>query len=298
MRENTVTKAEQTKTDQTKTDNTKTEDIRAVTQSPLLQINDLSWSVANKAILKQLSFNINTGEVVGIIGPNGAGKTSLLRCILQYINNYQGKICFKNQDIKSLSRQFIAQHVAVVNQINDPVFKLSVSDVVRMGLLPYKSLFASETKDDTQTIAQALAKTGLTALKNEEFTHLSGGEQQRVLIARALVQKADLLILDEPTNHLDVYYQHQILQLVNSLKLTVLMTIHDLNLANDYCSRLILLDHGKIIADGDNDQVLQPTLLSDVFGLPCQQITDPITNTQKVYFMATTQQNKVIHEAN
>jgi len=265
----------------------------ASAKQPLLAVNDLSWSVNHKAILKKLSFNLNDGEIVGIIGPNGAGKTSLLRCILQYINNYQGEIRFKDQNIQSLNRRFIAQHVAVVNQINEPVFKLSVIDVVRMGLLPYKSLFANKSKEDKQTIAQALEKTGLTVLKNEEFTHLSGGEQQRALIARALVQKADLLILDEPTNHLDVFYQHQILQLIKSLNLTVLMTIHDLNLANDYCSRLILLDHGKIIADGSNEQVLQTQQLSDVFGLPCQHITDPITGSKKVYFKAVNHHKSV-----
>jgi len=258
----------------------------SATIQPLLSVNDLHWSVANKAILKQISFAIRSGEIVGIIGPNGAGKTSLLRCILQYITDYQGSIYFNTSNINTLSRQFIAQHIAVVNQINDPVFKLTVIDVIRMGLLPYKTFFASVTKEDTQTIAQALEKTGLTHLQHEEFTHLSGGEQQRALIARALVQKADLLILDEPTNHLDVYYQHQILQLVKSLNLTVLMTIHDLNLANEYCSRLMLLDQGKIIADGDNETVLQANQLTTVFGLPCQHLTEPTTGLKKVYFTA------------
>jgi len=270
---------------------------QAINNKALLNINQLNWSVNDKTILKDVSFSLNQGEIVGIIGPNGAGKTSLLRCILQYITNYQGEICFNDQNIQALTRQFIAQHIAVVNQINEPAFKLSVIDVVRMGLLPYKSLFASETKEDSQTIAQALEKTGLTQLKNEEFTHLSGGEQQRALIARALVQKADLLILDEPTNHLDVYYQHQILQLIKSLNLTVLMTIHDVNLAMDYCSRLLLLDHGKIIADGTSEQVLQTDLLTDVFGLPCQHITDVKTGVKKVYFQPNTIQNKANDEA-
>ena len=254
---------------------------------PLLSVHDLHWSVANKSILQQISFALTSGEIVGIIGPNGAGKTSLLRCILQYITDYQGNIHFNGNNINALDRQFIAQHIAVVNQINDPVFKLSVIDVIRMGLLPHKTFFARITKEDTQTINQALEKTGLTHLQNEEFTHLSGGEQQRALIARALVQRADLLILDEPTNHLDVYYQHQILQLVKSLNLTVLMTIHDLNLANEYCSRLMLLNKGKIVADGNNEEVLQANQLTSVFGLPCQHLTEPTTGIKKVYFNAT-----------
>lgn len=254
------------------------------TKQPLLSINDLSWATEDKNILNKLSFSLNRGEIVGIIGPNGAGKTSLLRCILQHINNYRGDIHFEGLNIKSCSRQYIAKHIAVVNQINDPVFKLCVTDVIRMGLLPYKTLFAKETQKDTLAIAQALEKTGLSKLKDEEFAHLSGGEQQRVLIARALVQKASFLILDEPTNHLDVFYQHQILQLVKSLNLTVLMTIHDVNLANDYCSRLLLLGQGNLIADGNCEAVLQPSLLSRVFGLPCQQFTDPNLGINKFYF--------------
>jgi len=253
---------------------------------PLLEIKDLSWSITNKNILSALNFSLNKGEILGIIGPNGAGKTSLLRCIIQHITNYQGTINFTDKNISTLSRQYIAQHIAVVNQINDPVFKLSVIDVVSMGLLPYKSLFGSVTKTDQKTITQALEKTKLNLLKNQQFTHLSGGEQQRTLIARALVQNADLLILDEPTNHLDVFYQHQILQLVKSLNLTVIMTTHDFNLAHDYCSRLLLLDKGKLIADGTASDVLKPSLLSQVFNLPCQQLHSIDGKINKIYFQA------------
>lgn len=255
----------------------------AIKNPSLLTVTDLSWSVNRKPILKKLSFTLQQG-VVGIIGPNGAGKTSLLRCILQHIKNYQGDIFFQDNNLKNVGRQFIAQHIAMVNQINDPVFKLCVIDIVRMGLLPYKPLFSVASSADKKTILDALAKTGLSELKHEEYSHLSGGEQQRTLIARAIVQKADLLILDEPTNHLDVYYQHQILQLVQSLGLTVLMTIHDLNLASDYCTQLILLDNGQIVANDSPNKVLDPTLLSTVFGISCQQLTDIKTGIKKVYF--------------
>jgi len=254
---------------------------------PLLEIKDLSWSIETKNILKKLNWSLYQGEILGIIGPNGAGKTSLLRCIIQHITNYQGTINFAGKNISTLSRQYIAQHIAVVNQVNEPVFKLCVIDVIRMGLLPYKALFSAETSADTLAINQALEKTDLTSLKNEEFTHLSGGEQQRTLIARALVQKTDVLILDEPTNHLDVYYQHQILQLVKSLNLTVIMTIHDLNLAHDYCSRLLLLDKGKLIADGAVNEVLEPSQLRGVFGLPCQPFISSDGKFTKIHFQAS-----------
>lgn len=264
----------------------------------LLTVKDLAWSIKQKdqpkKILSSLNFSLKQGEIVGIIGPNGAGKTSLLRCILQQVNHYQGEILFQEKNIKFFSKQYLAQHIAVVNQLNDPVFKLSVYDVVRMGLTPHKNLFTLDNKADKKSIDEALLKTDLQPLAQQSFQSLSGGEQQRALIARALVQKAQLLILDEPTNHLDVYYQHQILQLVTRLNLTVLMTIHDLNLASQYCPRLLLLDQGNLIVDGQVSHVLQPKLLSKVFGLPCQQLTDPYDHHTKIHFYpSNSQESKV-----
>ena len=122
----------------------------------------------------------------------------------------------------------------------------------------------------------ALEKVGLANELHSQYNHLSGGEQQRVLIARALVQKAVILILDEPTNHLDVYYQHQILTLVKNLNITVIMTVHDLNLAAQYCQRLVLLNKGEIVADDIADKVLNPIILTEVFQLPCQREQDPL----------------------
>jgi len=257
----------------------------------LLTVKQLSWSVKykgqSKSILAPLSFQIKEGEVVAIIGPNGAGKTSLLHCILQQIKNYQGEIFFQQKNIKHFSPQYLAQHIAVVSQHNEAVFQLSVYDVVRMGLIPHKSLFSLDNKADKRAINDALIKTDLQALAQQSFHSLSGGEQQRVLIARAIVQKAKLLILDEPTTHLDVYYQHQLLQLITQLKLTVLMTIHDLNLASQYCPRLLLVSRGELIADDKARVVLQPKLLSKVFGLPCEILPDPYDNIDKVQFYPT-----------
>jgi iron complex transport system ATP-binding protein len=254
----------------------------------LLTIQNLAWSVKQnnkqKNILLPLSLQLTAGEMVGIIGPNGAGKTSLIQCILQQITSYQGDIFFQNINIKHLSRQYLAQHIAVVSQRNESVFKLTVYDVVRMGLMPHKRLFSFDNKQDKHLINDALQKTDLTSLAQQNFHALSGGEQQRVLIARALVQKAKLLILDEPTNHLDVYYQHQILQLISDLKLTVLMSIHDLNLASQYCPRILLLSQGKLLADGKSSSVLQPELLTKVFGLPCKTLADPYDCIDKVQF--------------
>ncbi len=257
--------------------------------SSLLSITQLSWEISHKKILQDISFDIAKGEVIGIIGPNGAGKTSLLRCLTNQVpssnsSHYTGTVYFKNKRIKHYSAKQIAQHFALVMQKNDPIFALSVLDVMKMGLLPHKSLFSLDTDHEQHKIQLALNKVGLQHTINDAFNQLSGGEQQRVLIARALVQATEILILDEPTNHLDAFYQHQVLHLVNKLNITVIMTVHDLNLASQYCQRLLLLNKGKLIADGTPSEVLTSECLSDVFRLPCQQDIDPITKATRVSF--------------
>ncbi|NQZ11085.1 MAG: ABC transporter ATP-binding protein, partial [Algicola sp.] len=199
--------------------------------SVMVQVSGLCWQQQDKVILQDINFTINRGEVIGIIGPNGAGKTSLLRCIQQLIPDFRGDVTFKDTPIGNFNRRQLAQSMAVVAQQSQPIFALSVYDVIRMGLLPHKNLFATDTSADRHQIAQAIEKVGLTSMADRDFGILSGGEQQRALIARALVQGAELLIMDEPTNHLDVYYQHQIMHLVKDLNITVIMTVHDLNLA-------------------------------------------------------------------
>jgi len=254
-----------------------------------LQVNQLSWQINDKTILSDISFNVSKGEVIGIIGPNGAGKTSLLRCITNQLlstkaSKRTGSVHLNNKIINHYSAKELAQHFAHVAQKAEAVFSLTVIDIVKMGLLPHKGLFATDNDNDKQRIKLALSKVGLTHAENMDYNQLSGGEQQRVLIARALVQKAQILILDEPTNHLDVYYQHQILHLITQLNITVIMTVHDLNLASQYCQRLLLLDQGKLIADETPKAVLTETQLSKVFRLPCLVTQDGINQKPRVFF--------------
>lgn len=264
----------------------------------LLNVHQLSWNINKKSILNNISFSVTQGEVIGIIGPNGAGKTSLLRCLTNQSNiltkqDISGLVYLKNKVITQYSNKELAQHFALVMQMNETIFALSVFDVMKMGLLPHKSLFSMNSDHDRAQINLALNKVGLAHALHQNFNQLSGGEQQRVLIARALVQSTEVLILDEPTNHLDVYYQHQILHLVNQLNITVIMTVHDLNLASRYCSRLLLLERGKLICDGKVDEVLTPKRLSEVFRLPCQQHIDQNTGATQVYFHLPAEVTKV-----
>lgn len=253
-----------------------------------LQVDRLHWQVNNKVILNDISFNVSKGEVIGIIGPNGAGKTSLLRCITnqQQTNSSKlsGSVQLKNKTINRYTAKELAQYFAHVSQKTESIFSLTVIDIVRMGLLPHKSIFSIDDKYDRQQIYLALKKVGLSHSDKMLYSQLSGGEQQRVLIARALVQKAQILVLDEPTNHLDVYYQHQVLNLINQLNITVIMTVHDLNLASQYCQRLMLLEHGKLIADGKPEEVLTEDLLSKAFRLPCSVEHVNLLSKPRVFF--------------
>jgi iron complex transport system ATP-binding protein len=264
--------------------------------STLINVSQLSWKINNKYILNNINFDVCKGETIGIIGPNGAGKTSLLRCLTNQTNllndkNLSGSVYLKKRNLTSYTSKQIAKHFAVVMQKNETIFALSVNDVMKMGLLPHKLPFAFDTDHDKAQIVLALDKVGLKHAVNHQFNELSGGEQQRVLIARSIVQSSQVLILDEPTNHLDVYYQHQVLQLVKQLNLTVIMTVHDLNLASLYCQRLLLLNHGQLLADGSPTEVLNPLQLQDVFGLPCKQNIDPVNGATQVSFYLPEQES-------
>ena len=252
--------------------------------STLLAVESVSWAVEQQKILNNLSFDVCRGDIIGIIGPNGAGKTSLLKCLLNQYKNWQGSIKLNNKNIRQYKPHELAQTFALVVQKSPPIFDLKVYDVVRMGLLPYKTLFARDTDIDKKEIMLALDKVGLAANENKFFNTLSGGEQQRVLIAKALVQKAKILVLDEPTNHLDIFYQHQILQLIKALNITVIMTIHDLNLAAQYCNRLLLLNKGNLVSNSSVNDVLTPELLTKVFGLPCYRDDAQHSDIPRVYF--------------
>lgn len=264
----------------------------------LLSVASLSWSVDKQVIIKNISFDVNSGDIIGIIGPNGAGKTTLLKCLLNHYKNWQGTIKLKNKALSQYKPNELAQTFALVIQNSPPIFDLKVYDVVRMGLLPYKTLFARDSDTDKKSIISALEKVGLANSQAKFFNTLSGGEQQRVLIAKALVQKAKVLVLDEPTNHLDIYYQHQILQLVKALNITVIMTIHDLNLAAHYCNRLLLLDKGQLVSDNSVDKVLKPELLTKVFGLPCYRDDAQHCGVPRVYFYPASQTASNIPLAN
>lgn len=250
---------------------------------PLLAVNNLYWQVQSKDILKNISFSVETGEFIGVIGTNGSGKTSLLRALYRYTKPTTGHILLQDRDIWRRSASEVAKHIAVVTQTPSALPYL-VYDVVAMGLTPHKKLFEGESFQDKELIDTALEQVDLTAFATHQFDTLSGGEQQRALIARAIVQQSQLLIMDEPTNHLDVHYQIDILNRVKKLGKTVIASLHDLNIASAFCDKLILLNHGEIIAYGTPEEVLTQQLISEIYQVQLTVTQHPIHHNPYLMF--------------
>ncbi len=233
--------------------------------STLLQISKLSWSADQNKILDDISVDIETGSFVGLIGPNGAGKSSLMRCIYRVNEPDKGSVFFEGNNIWQGSARTNARNMAVILQEQSEHLGLSVYEVVALGLTPHKKLFEWDTQEDKQNIQQVLQENDLSDLSSRLFAYLSGGEKQRVMLARAMLQKPKLLIMDEPTNHLDVHYQVEVLRKVKKLAVTVLASFHDLNLAAAFCDKIIVLDKGRLCAVGTPQDVLTEQILAEVF---------------------------------
>ncbi|USD39377.1 MULTISPECIES: ABC transporter ATP-binding protein [Ferrimonas] len=236
--------------------------------SPHLQVEGLSWGCRERQVLHDVGFTVNHGEFVGLLGPNGVGKSTLLRCLYRYLVPQQGRIALAGAEIGTISRRAFARQVAVVTQHGPSGFSMTVRQFLTTGLLAHSSWWQRlDRRDESARVEAVLQRVKLASLAEHHFDSLSGGERQRVLIARALLQQPKLLLLDEPTNHLDVRYQIETLKLVRSLGVTVVASIHDLNLASAYCDRILLLSEGTLVASGRPQQVLTADRIRAVYGV-------------------------------
>ena len=217
---------------------------------------DIKMEIGNNEILKGVSIDSKNREFIGIIGPNGSGKSTLLKCIYRILKPNNGCIMLGEEDISKMSVKESAKKLAVVAQHNYYNFDFSVGEVVLMGRSPHKKSLEPDNSEDYDIVNESLEKVGMLGFKNRSFSTLSGGEQQRVILARALAQQTPCLILDEPTNHLDIKYQLSLLNIVKSLNLTIISAIHDLNIASMYCDRLFVMKNGRIVGMGTPQEVL------------------------------------------
>ncbi len=235
----------------------------------LLSANQVDFAYSDVPVLRGVNLNLNKGDFIALIGPNGSGKTTLLKMLAGILAPRAGRVAWEARDLRALPRREIARRIALVPQELTLPYAFSVEEVVALGRTPYVRAFLGETRADRDAIARALEQTGTRALAERFFSDLSGGERQRVVIAMALAQEPQGLLLDEPTVHLDINHQIEILDLIHRLNrergLTVLATMHDLNLAALYFDRLVLLNDGRIVAEGSPREVLTVETIARVF---------------------------------
>ena len=225
-------------------------------------------------VLKGVCLEGKEKEFVGIIGPNGSGKSTLLKCLYRVLSPSAGAVYLNRESLWDMSVKTSAKKMAVVAQHNYYNFDFSVREVVMMGRSPHKKALEKDNVRDYQIVEGALKKVGMEDFLERNFSTLSGGEQQRVILARALAQQTPCLILDEPTNHLDITYQLQLMKLVKNLDITVISAVHDLNIAAAFCDRLYVMRQGEIVASGPPAKVLTADFIRDIYQVDAEIVYD------------------------
>ena len=252
-----------------------------------ITVQDLSWSIKQKnhQILYPLSFKLKPVKILGVVGPNGAGKSTLLRLLYRFYRPTTGKIKINGIDIWQLTSRQVACSIATVLQENSSDFSLTVREIVTLGRTPYsKWLTNSNSESDKKIVQSSIDRLSLTKFENRHLNTLSGGERQRVMVARALAQEPDILILDEPTNHLDIRQQLEILNLLKDLSITVITSLHDLNMARSNCDEILLLKDGHALGFGNPNLILSESNISEAFRVKaCHELLTP-SNTKQITF--------------
>lgn len=249
----------------------------------MITAKEIHYTAGSRKILRGVNFHVAEGEFVGLIGPNGSGKSTFLKNLYKVLRPQEGVITLCGEDLLAMSNREMAQRMSVMVQEQEAAFDFMVEEVVMMGRQARKRLLETDSRDDWRLVEQVLDVTGLLSLRKQSFITLSGGEKQRVLIARALAQQTAVLVLDEPTNHLDIKYQLQLMELVQKSGCTVVAAIHDLNLAAYYCNRLYAMKDGHIVGHGTPKELLTSTFLCTLYEVDAE-ILPGRNGTIRVFF--------------
>ncbi|HOP09722.1 MAG TPA: heme ABC transporter ATP-binding protein, partial [Candidatus Methanofastidiosa archaeon] len=248
-----------------------------------LSIDDIRFGYNDKEILNKIGFTSHHGEMLALLGPNGSGKTTLLKLLSKILCPESGVIRLGETDINEIPQKELAKEMAVIPQSFDTTFSFTAYEIVMMGRTPYVPRFGSEKENDFDVVERAMKRTDTWHLKDSLFFNLSGGEKQRVIIARALAQEPHILLLDEPTSSLDINHQLEILSTVRSLvkeeNMLVIAAFHDLNMAAKYFDRIVLLHKGSIFAQGTPEEVLTEDNIREVYGVDTIVKRNPLTDT-------------------
>lgn len=244
-----------------------------------VKINNLNWSFGDKQILKNINISFEKNKFYSIIGPNGSGKTTLLKNISKALECQKKSVFIEDIDITSLKNRELARKLAVVPQNTNLDFDFSAFDIVLMGRAPYLGRFQTESEEDLKIARRAMEVTNTWELREKDITKLSGGEQQRVVIARAIAQETDIILLDEPIAHLDIHHQVELLDTIKELNVsvTVIAVLHDLSLAAQYSDYLILFKDGEIKAVGTPEEVITKENIKAVYNMEVHIVEDPLT---------------------
>ena len=253
---------------------------------PPVQATGVHFSYGSRAILRGINLEAARGEIVGLVGPNGSGKTTFLWIVSGALTPQAGSVHILGRELRSLRPRDRARAVAVVQQAPAVPTGFTALEVVLMGRNPYLGLLQWEGPKDLEVCQRVMELTETWEFADRLLASLSGGEMQRVFIARALAQETPVLILDEPTAHLDISYQASVFDLVETIRretrITVLVAMHDLSLAAQYCDRIAALHQGSIVAEGAPSQVLNPELVAQVFGARVSIVQHPVHKTPVV----------------
>ena len=235
---------------------------------PVLEARDLGWTVGEVQIVAGVSLAVEPGELIGVIGPNGAGKTTLLRLLAGLLCPTAGRVLLRGRPLLELDHRARARWISFMSQDTSQVYSFTVMEILLMGRYPHLGRFQNETAEDRERARRMLSYVGLASLGERTFSGLSGGERQLVLFARTLVQETDALLLDEPSSSLDIHHEDRIFSMAQELARegrAVMASVHNLTVAAQYCSRLVLLEKGRVARDGRPAEVLQSELLDRVY---------------------------------
>jgi len=249
-----------------------------------IHVEELSFSYDDKNIFNDIDMQVKKKQFVGLIGPNGCGKSTLLKNIYKMYEPSHGSIFIDGKNVKRFRPKDFAKQLAVVSQESNHQFDFLVDEMVMMGRFTHKKLFESDSGQDADVVNNAIERVGLEGFQKRSFLSLSGGEKQRVLIARALAQNSEVVVLDEPTNHLDIKYQLQVMELLKSLNVTTFAAIHDFNIAAQYCDSVYILHEGRVHSSGRPEDVLNETMFKQVFGVNAHINTNPYTDKLHISF--------------
>lgn len=246
-----------------------------------IEVKRLDYAYGERKVLEEICAGFQPGRVYGLLGPNGSGKTTLLKNMAFLLNPGKNTVYINEMDMTTLSVSQIAKEISVVPQNSHIAFDFTVTDIVMMGRTPYMRSFANESSEDQQIVEWAMQTAGIEHLGDRSIRNISGGELQRVIIARALAQKSNIILLDEPVSQLDIRHQLSIMETIQDLAhehgLTIVVILHDLNLAAEFCDYIYLMKDGKIVQGGEPKEVLTFDMIEKVYEIVCLVYENPVS---------------------